>query len=50
MCDKLNENFYPETFIFGFKYAQIKRIEFQLLNCIFGQAKLAIYTSRKKVN
>ncbi len=47
MCDKFNESFYPETFIFDFKYAQKKRIVFQLLNFILGQAKLAIYMSRK---
>ncbi len=46
-CDNFNESFYPETFIFGFKYAQEKRIVFQLLNFIFGQEKLAIYMSRK---
>ncbi len=47
MCDKFNESFYPETCIFGFKYAQKKRIVFQLLNFILGQAKLAICMSRK---
>lgn len=30
MCVKFNENFFPETFIFGFKYARKKCIVFQL--------------------
>lgn len=47
MCDGFDECFFPETFIFGFKYAQRKRVKFQLLNFILGQAKLAIYLSRK---
>jgi len=47
LCNKFNEVFCPETFIFGFKYAQKKRVTYQLLNFILGQAKMAIYMSRK---
>ncbi len=43
-----NETFSLETFILGFKYVRKKRFVCQLLNCVLGQAKLAIYTSRKK--
>ncbi len=44
---RLNENFSIETFILGFKYLQKKRFICQLLNFILGQAKLAVYISRK---
>lgn len=47
LCNKFKECFYPETFIFSFKYDQKKRVVFQLLNFILGQVKLAIYMSRK---
>ncbi len=43
-----NDTFSLETFILGFKYERKKRFVCQLLNFALGQAKLAIYTSRKK--
>lgn len=42
-----DETFCIETFILGFKYFQKKRFTCQLLNFILGQAKMAIYISRK---
>ncbi len=36
-----------EMFVFGAKYVKRKRYDCQLHNFILGQAKLAVYTSRK---
>ncbi len=36
-----------EIFVLGAKYVKKKRYDCQLLNFILGQAKLAVYTSRK---
>jgi hypothetical protein len=44
---RFDETFCIETFILGFKYFQKKRFICQLLNFILGQAKMAIYISRK---
>ncbi len=43
-----NESFSMVLFIFGLKYVMKKRFVCQLLNFVLGQAKLAIYISRKK--
>ncbi len=43
-----NESFYMVLFIFGFKYVMKKRFICKFLNFVLGQAKLAIYVSRKK--
>lgn len=43
-----NEFFSTVVFILGFKYVLKNRFVCQLLNCVLGQAKLAIYISRKK--
>lgn len=43
-----NETFSMDLFILGFKYVLRKRSVCQLLNFVLGQAKLAIYLSRKK--
>lgn len=45
---KFNESFSLEIFIFGFKYVQKYRFKCQLLNFLLGQAKMAIYVSRKR--
>ncbi len=42
-----NESFSMVLFIFGFKYVIKKIFICQLLNFVLGQAKLAIYVSRK---
>ncbi len=42
-----NETFSMEMFVFGAKYVRRKHYDCQLLNFIWGQAKLAVYTSRK---
>src|SRR4029434_7256681 len=44
---QLHEIFSSETFIFGFKYVQKRRYKCQLINFILGQAKMAIYVSRR---
>ena len=36
-----------ETFILGFKYVQKHRFKCQLINFLLGQAKMAIYVSRR---
>ncbi|XP_053533103.1 transposon TX1 uncharacterized 149 kDa protein isoform X1 [Ictalurus punctatus] len=36
-----------QIFIFGFKYVRKNRFKCQLINFIFGQAKMSIYLSRK---
>ncbi len=43
-----NESFSMVLFIFGLKCVMKKRFICQLLNFVLGQAKLAIYISRKK--
>ncbi len=43
-----SETFSLEVFILGFKYARKRRFSCQLLNFVIGQAKLAVYMSRKK--
>ncbi len=43
-----NETFSMEIFVLGAKYVKKKHYDCQLLNFILGQAKLAVYTSRKK--
>lgn len=45
---RCNETFSLETFILGYKYVRKKSVVCQLLNFVLGQAKLAIYLSRKK--
>lgn len=42
-----NEAFSKEIFVLGAKYVQKRQIDCQLMNFILGQAKLAIYSSRK---
>ncbi len=42
-----DELFSVETFILGFKYRRDMRFTSQLLNFILGEAKFAIYVSRK---
>ncbi len=42
-----NESFSEELFILGFKYSQRRKYICQLLNFIIGQAKMAVYVSRK---
>ena len=36
-----------ETFILGFKYVQKEHFKCQLIHFLLGQAKMAIYVSRK---
>ncbi|KAL2078927.1 hypothetical protein ACEWY4_024671 [Coilia grayii] len=45
---QFNESFSLETFILGFKYVQKYRFKCQLLNFLLGQAKMAVYISRKR--
>lgn len=45
---RCNETFSLETFILGYKYVRKKSVVCQLLNFVLGQAKLAIFLSRKK--
>jgi len=47
LFNKLNEVFTVQSFIFGFRYVAKNRIKCQLLNFIIGEAKMAIYLSRK---
>lgn len=42
------ETFSTKTFICGFKYVQRKRFKCQLLNFLLGQAKMAVYCTRKQ--
>lgn len=42
-----NKDFTMEIFCFGFKYVQCRQNKCKLLNFILGQAKMAIYLSRK---
>ncbi len=43
-----SETFSLDVFILGFKYVRKRRFFCQLLNFAIGQAKLAVYMSRKK--
>ncbi len=43
----VNEMFTMIVFIFGFKYCKRKKRKGRLLNFILGQAKMAVYISRK---
>ena len=43
-----NEQFTEQMFIFGFSYIKNKKKKGRQLNFLFGQAKLAIYLSRKE--
>jgi len=45
---KCNEVFSQEIFILGCKYVLKKKFVCQLLNFVVGQAKMAIYLSRRK--
>lgn len=47
LFESFNEVFSIDIFIVGFKYVRNKRFICQCLNFIIGQAKLAIYMSRK---
>lgn len=47
LFDSFNESFSIDVFIVGFRYVRRKRFICQCLNFIIGQAKLAIYMSRK---
>lgn len=49
LFDAFNETFSKEIFVLGAKYVQNRRIDCQLVNFILGQAKLAIYSSRKNM-
>lgn len=42
-----NEPFSMEVFIFGFKYTRKQKYKCQLLNFLIGQAKMAVYVSRR---
>ena len=44
----VGEAFSKQMFIFGFKYGKKKKKKGRLLNFLIGQAKLAIYLSRKE--
>lgn len=43
----LGISFTKQCFIFGFKYSRLQKYKCQLMNFIVGQAKLAIYISRR---
>lgn len=47
LCGKCGEKITPDVFIVGAGYNQKQKIKWQLLNFLFGQAKLAIYKTRK---
>ena len=42
------EQFSKQLFIFGFSYRKNKKKKGKLLNFLFGQAKMAIYLSRRE--
>lgn len=44
---RFQENFTCNVFILGLRYGQKQRIKWQLINFIVGQAKLAIYITRR---
>ncbi|XP_063765417.1 transposon TX1 uncharacterized 149 kDa protein [Eleginops maclovinus] len=41
------EVFSPQVFILGYRYTQRQKVKCQLLNFLLGQAKMAIYLSRR---
>lgn len=41
------EKFSKHLFILGFSYSQKRRVKCQLFNFVFGQAKMAMYLSRR---
>jgi len=45
--NKLNYIFTIQSFIFGYRYVAKNRIKCQFLNLNIGEAKMAIYLSRK---
>ncbi|CAF94462.1 unnamed protein product [Tetraodon nigroviridis] len=45
---KCEEFFTKQSFILGFKYTRHQKNKCQLLNFVLGQAKMAVYLSRKK--
>lgn len=47
LCGKCGEKFTSEIFILGAGYNQRQKIKWQLINFLFGQAKLAIYKTRR---
>lgn len=47
MFQLFGEVFSKQDFIFGFRYNQKGRMKCQLFNFLFGQAKMAIYISRR---
>lgn len=44
---RFQENFSTNAFILGLRYCQKQRIKWQLINFIVGQAKFAIYVTRR---
>lgn len=38
-----------QSFFLGFRYIHHQKRKFQLLNLVFGQAKMAVYISREKM-
>lgn len=48
MFGLFGEIFSPQTFILGFNYCQKRRVKCELLNFILGQAKMAVYISRRE--
>ncbi len=47
LSGKCGEQFTPVGFILGAGYNQKQKVKWQLLNFLFGQAKLVIYKTRK---
>lgn len=47
ICRMFGEVFSQQLFILGFKYSQKWRVKCQLINFVLGQAKMAIYVSRR---
>ncbi len=47
LCGKYGEQFTPVGFILGAGYNQKQKVKWQLLNFLYGQAKLVIYKTRK---
>ncbi len=48
-CQTLGEVFTPEMFIYGPKYSNSRRESHVLLNYLFGQAKMAIWSRKSKM-
>ena len=44
---RFQEQFAPNMFVLGSRYCQKQRIKWQLINFIVGQAKFAIYITRR---